>query len=283
MDHDDDADDVPVETPGFTRRTFLRGSAGGAALTGLLSLSSKARAATPPVVHGPGPVPVTLRVNGAARTVRIEPRTTLARALREELKLTGTKIGCDRGACGACTVHLDGEPALACTTLAIEVGDRAVTTIEGLAGGATLHPVQQAFVAEDATQCGFCTPGMVMSCAALLARDKRPDRLAIRNAVAGNLCRCGTYPKVFTAVMKASGQEPRGWRVEPRPAGTDAPPPAGTAWVGIAGGPMVAQLRTIPEPEAKPWPTNAGLAVVGKPTPRLDGRAKVTGEAQYTC
>jgi len=279
-----DDDDAPGATPGsgLSRRAFLGATGGGVAAAGVLTLSGKARAAAPRVM-GPGPVAISMKVNGVPRALQIEPRTTLVRALREELKLTGTKVGCDRGACGACTVHLDGEPALACTTLAIEVGERAVTTIEGLAGGAALHPIQQAFIAEDAMQCGFCTPGMVMSCAALLAREPRPDRPAIRNAVAGNLCRCGTYPKVFTAVMKASGQPAEGWTLETRAAGTAAAPPPGAAWVGIAGGPVVAQLRTIPETEAKPWPTNAGLAVVGKPTARLDGRAKVTGEARYTC
>ena len=274
-----DDDDLP--RPGLSRRGFLGGTTGGVAAASLVTLSGKARAA-PAKIRGPGAVPIALRVNGTVRNVKVEPRTTLVHALRDQLKLTGTKIGCDRGACGACTVHLDGEPALACTTLAIEVGERAVTTIEGLASGATLHPVQQAFIEQDAMQCGFCTPGMVMSCAALLAKQPKPDRVEIRNAVAGNLCRCGTYPKVFTAVMTASGQKAEGWTLETRSAGTAAAPPPGTAWVGIAGGPVVAQLRTIPETEAKPWPTNVGLSVVGKSTPRLDGRAKVTGEAQYT-
>ena len=281
MAHDDDDDPEPASEAGLSRRAFLGATGGGVAATGLVTLSGKARAAAPRVV-GPGRVAISMNVNGVARALKIEPRTTLVRALRDELKLTGTKVGCDRGACGACTVHLDGEPALACSTLAIEVGDRAVTTIEGLAKGGTLHPVQQAFVEEDAMQCGFCTPGMAMSCAALLARDPKPDRLAIRNAVAGNQCRCGTYPKVFTAVMKASGQPAAGWTLETRNVGTADAPPPGTAWVGIAGGAIAAQPRPVPEGEAKPWPTNVGLAVVGKPAVRLDGRAKVTGEAKYT-
>lgn len=286
MAHDDDREGgQPGDArPGFDRRTFLRGSAGGAAVTGLITLAgrSKLAAAAPPAVVGPAARPLTLTVNGTARKVVVEPRTTLAVALREQLQLTGTKIGCDRGACGACTVHLDGHPALACTTLALEVGDRAVTTIEGLAKGDALHPVQAAFIEQDAMQCGYCTPGMVMSCAALLATTPRPDRPAIRHAVSGNLCRCGTYPKVFTAVLTASGQRAEGWTLETRSAGDGSAPPPGTAWVGIAAGKLTAEPREVPAGEAPPWPTNVGLAVVGKPTPRLDGRAKVTGAAKYT-
>lgn len=267
---------------GLSRRAFLGGTTGGAAAASLLTLSGKAGAAASPRVSGPAAVRISMMVNGVPRALKVEPRTTLVQALRDELGLRGTKVGCDRGACGACTVHLDGTPALACSTLALEVGERKVTTIEGLAQGATLHPIQQAFIEQDAMQCGFCTPGMVMSCAALLARDAKPDRATIRNAVAGNLCRCGTYPKVFTAVMTASGQPVEGWTLETRTTGNPAPPPAGSAWVGIAGGEVTAQLRTIPETEARPWPMNPGLHVVGKSTARLDGRAKVTGEAVYT-
>jgi xanthine dehydrogenase YagR molybdenum-binding subunit len=276
-----DDEDEGAAPPGLSRRAFLGTTTGGAALTGLVSITPR-RAEAAPVAIGPGAVPLTLRINGKTQNLTVEPRTTLASALRGPLGLTGTKIGCDRGACGACTVHIDGTPVLSCSTLAIDVGDREVTTIEGLARGQTLHPVQQQFIAHDAMQCGFCTPGMVMSCAALLAKNPKPDRLAIRKAVSGNLCRCGTYPKVFTAVMAASGQKPAGWTLETRSGEPTEAPPEGTAWVGIAGGSMRAEARPIPPGEAPPWPGNAGLNVVGKSAPRLDGRAKVTGAARYT-
>ena len=149
---------------------------------------------------GSGLLTLTLDINGACRAIEVEPRTTLAQALRDALGLTGTKVACDRGACGACTVWLDGAPVCSCMLLAVNVGRRRVTTIEGLANGNGLHPVQQAFIDQDAVQCGFCTPGMIMSCAALL-RD-RPDCSAndVREAISGNLCRCGTYPHVLAAM-----------------------------------------------------------------------------------
>jgi aerobic-type carbon monoxide dehydrogenase small subunit (CoxS/CutS family) len=128
----------------------------------------------------------------------------LAVTLRDNIGLTGTKIVCDRGSCSACTVWLDNTPALACMTLAVDVGNRKVTTIEGLAEGDHLHPVQAAFVKHDAMQCGFCTPGMVMSCAALLERNPNPTLADVKHATSGNLCRCGTYPKVFAATLDAA-------------------------------------------------------------------------------
>jgi aerobic-type carbon monoxide dehydrogenase small subunit (CoxS/CutS family) len=148
-------------------------------------------------------VPFTL--NGEAAAVTVEPRVTLLDALRDRLDLTGTKRICDHGACGGCTVFLDGKPVNSCLVLAVDAEGRHVTTIEGLAKGEQLHPVQAAFVKHDAAMCGFCTPGMVMSCAALLAAVPKPTDDQIRRAVAGNLCRCGTYPHVFAAVREAGG------------------------------------------------------------------------------
>jgi xanthine dehydrogenase YagT iron-sulfur-binding subunit len=155
-------------------------------------------------VVGPGSVPITLNVNGMPTSLLVEPRATLADALRGPLGLTGTKIGCDRGACGACTVWLDRVPVLSCMTLAIDVDQHDIVTIEGLARESELHPVQAAFVAYDAMQCGFCTPGMVMSCAALV--DQNPDISLddVKAAISGHLCRCGTYPNVFAATVAAA-------------------------------------------------------------------------------
>lgn len=186
----------------LTRRTFLVGSAAAAGLAAVPGLAAPAPGAGP-AMRGPGEVAIALRVNGARRHLGVLPSTTLAEALREGLGLTGTKIGCDRGACSACTVLLDGTPVSSCMTLAIEVGDREVTTIEGVARGEKLHPVQEAFVRHDALQCGFCTPGMVMSCVALLDRNPSPSLDEVKGAVAGNACRCGTYPRVFEAVLAA--------------------------------------------------------------------------------
>ncbi len=154
-------------------------------------------------VHASGPdaVPVKLRINGHEHAVSVEPRYTLAQTLRDELGLTGTKVVCDRGSCSACTVWLDKTPSLACMTLAIDAVGREITTIEGLSQGDTMHPVQAAFVKHDAMQCGFCTPGMVMSCAALLERNANPQLADVKHAISGNLCRCGTYPKIFAATL----------------------------------------------------------------------------------
>jgi xanthine dehydrogenase YagT iron-sulfur-binding subunit len=201
-----------AKKPGISRRGFLKGAgltaAGTALLDGVQAFSSEAAAATATGVteFGPGPVPVRLKVNGKEHTVELEPRTTLADALRIHLGMTGTKIICDRGACSGCTVWLDKMPVNSCMTLAFDAIGHEVTTIEGLpAAEGDPHPLQTAFVKHDAMQCGFCTPGMVMSCAALLEKNPRPTEQDVRQAIAGNLCRCGTYPKVFAATLDAAG------------------------------------------------------------------------------
>jgi len=157
-------------------------------------------------IFGPGLVPISLWVNGERHRLSAETRTTLAEALRGPLGLTGTKIACNHGACSACSVWLDDRVVAACSILAIEVGDRKVTTIEGLATSEQLHPVQAAFIAYDAVQCGFCTPGMVMSCAALLARNPHPSEEDIQAALSGHLCRCGTYPHILRAMLALSAR-----------------------------------------------------------------------------
>ena len=149
--------------------------------------------------------PVKLDINGEERTLTLEPRVTLLDALREHLHLTGTKKGCDQGQCGACTVHVDGQRVLACLTLAVQTEGCAITTIEGLAGpDGTPHPVQQAFMEEDAFQCGYCTPGQIMSAVACIREGRAGSDDEIREFMAGNLCRCGAYPNIVSAVRKAA-------------------------------------------------------------------------------
>jgi xanthine dehydrogenase YagT iron-sulfur-binding subunit len=207
---DESTSDQPVGIPGgiISRRELLKGagvSAVGAVLTdsGLVGLASASEAGSARVL-GPGAVPLSLTVNGQARSLRVDPATTLVEALRLGLGLTGTKVGCDRGACSACTVWVDGEVAASCMTFALDVQGKKITTIEGLADGDRLHPVQAAFVEHDALQCGFCTPGMVMTCAALVEHNPRPSLEDVKGAVSGNLCRCGTYPNVFKATLAAA-------------------------------------------------------------------------------
>ena len=145
-------------------------------------------------------VAVLLHVNGRARRLQLESRVTLLDALRDHLDLTGTKKGCDQGACGACTILLDGKPVLACLMLAAQCDGRAVTTIEGLAPSGRLHPVQEAFIRRDGFQCGFCTPGQVMSAVALLEEGRAGSDAEIREFMSGNLCRCGAYPNILAAI-----------------------------------------------------------------------------------
>ena len=156
-------------------------------------------------VVGPGAVPVTLTVNGERLQLQLEPRVTLLDALRNYSSLTGSKEGCDRAACGACTVLLDGAPIYACQKLAIEAQGHEITTVEGLAKNGTLSKVQQAFIDKDALQCGYCTPGFVMSVTALLNKTPRPTLEEIKHACSGNLCRCGTQPHILKAVFDAAG------------------------------------------------------------------------------
>ena len=150
-------------------------------------------------------VEVALRINGAATRLALDPRTTLLDALREQLQLTGTKKGCDHGQCGACTVHVDGRRVLACLTLAVAAQGKEITTIEGLARNGALHPMQQAFLDHDGFQCGYCTPGQIMSAVALLDEPCGPDDNDVRECMSGNLCRCGAYANIIAAIQDVRG------------------------------------------------------------------------------
>jgi xanthine dehydrogenase YagT iron-sulfur-binding subunit len=149
-------------------------------------------------------IPVHLDINGQHHDLQLEPRVTLLDALRDRLGLTGTKKGCDHGQCGACTVHVDGERVLACLTLAAQAEGRTITTIEGLAREGELHPVQAAFLEQDAFQCGYCTPGQIMSAVACIREGHAGSDEEIREYMAGNLCRCGAYPHIVAAVRQAA-------------------------------------------------------------------------------
>lgn len=187
---------------GLTRRGFLGAAAASAGLVVGTSPANPAPA-TRPTGTTESTVSVSCTVNGTAETLSVDPRVTLLDALRERLNLTGTKKGCDRGQCGACTVHVDGRRVLSCLTLAATVNGRRVTTVEGLANGSTLNPVQQAFMDNDGMQCGFCTSGQVMSAVALIKEGHAGSQDEIREWMSGNICRCGCYSNIVDAVTQA--------------------------------------------------------------------------------
>ena len=194
----------PKDDPGFSRRDFLK-TAGVSGLASAVTAAgvTEADAQTGARVIGPGDVPVTLMVNGKRVELRIEPRVTLLDAIRNRADLTGNKRVCDRGACGACTMIVDGRTVYSCSTLAIEVQGKQIRTVDGLANGATMHPVQQAFCDVDALMCGFCTPGFVVATVALLEKHPNPTPEQARRGLDGNICRCGTFVRVMEAAMSA--------------------------------------------------------------------------------
>jgi aerobic-type carbon monoxide dehydrogenase small subunit (CoxS/CutS family) len=204
-------DGTEEEPGGVSRRDFLKGVGVGGGVLGVGILASAVPAAKPgePRRFGPGAVPLTLTVNGQARSVTVEPRATLLDALRDRLDLTGAKRVCDRGECGGCTILLDGRPVYACMMLAIDARGRKITTIEGLGAPGRLHPLQESFIEKDAMQCGFCTPGMVVAAKGLLDAVPRPSLDQVKEGLAGHLCRCGTYPRIFEAVQAASRRTER--------------------------------------------------------------------------
>lgn len=198
----------PEHESGMSRRTFLQGMGTGAAATGLLTIGGSPQTIegkqTPGSTVGPKAVQVTLKINGKEHQVAIEPRETLLDVVRQKLDITGPKPVCDRGSCGGCTVMLENQPVYSCMMLAIDAVGKEVTTVEGLSKGGALDPVQKAFVEHDAQMCGFCTPGLVMSVRALLDHNPNPTLDDVKKAVSGNTCRCGTYPRVFEAALKAA-------------------------------------------------------------------------------
>jgi xanthine dehydrogenase YagT iron-sulfur-binding subunit len=197
---------MPTDEKGLSRRGFLR-SVGATTVAGGLATTltpAQEAAAQAPEAVGPGEVPVTLNINGKDIQLNAEPRVTLLDALRNRLDLTGAKKVCDRGTCGACTVLMDDEPVYACSILAIDAQGRRITTIEGLGTPDSLNAVQSAFVENDAQQCGFCTPGFVVSVTAFLKQYPDPSVDDIRRELGGNLCRCGTYAGITQAVLDAA-------------------------------------------------------------------------------
>ena len=202
------SDDPTSDPPKPTRRAFLR-TTGTSAAAAMMTVGSSdvalGQKSSQEVADGPnlpGAVPVTLRINGKDRTLRVDPRTTLLDCIRETVALTGTKKGCDHGQCGACTVHVNGRRVNSCLTLAVMHEGEEVTTIEGLGTPDALHPMQAAFVAHDGYQCGYCTSGQIMSAVALLGEPCGPDDAAVKELMSGNICRCGAYPNIVAAIQQ---------------------------------------------------------------------------------
>jgi xanthine dehydrogenase YagT iron-sulfur-binding subunit len=194
---------------GLSRRSFLKGLGGGAVGTAMISTglvkSDQAEAYSPEAAAlTRGRSVVSLKVNGKNYRVEVEHRNTLAEVLRDQLGLTGTKIGCDRGECGACTVMINGRNMYSCSQLAVWMGGKEILTIEGLAKGDKLDPLQEAFIEHDGPQCGFCTSGQIMSGKALLIKNAKPTEAQARRALSGNLCRCGNYNREVAAVLAAA-------------------------------------------------------------------------------
>lgn len=206
MSKSDERLDQPGKDPAVSRRSFLKGSGLALSLPLIAGEAVEAKAVTEPAVPilGPDKVNITLTINGKPVKASVEPRVTLLDCMRNDLDTTGAKRVCDRGTCGACTVQMDGKAVYACSVLALEAQGHKITTVESLAVGDKLHPVQQAFWDNDAQQCGFCTPGFVMACKSLLDKHPNPSDEQMKLGMGGNLCRCGTYVGIKAAVAQAS-------------------------------------------------------------------------------
>jgi xanthine dehydrogenase YagT iron-sulfur-binding subunit len=196
---------TPGTHEGINRRDFLEVSLVGIPSLGIVVASLSAAQAPDEAIatESSSTLPITLNVNGRERRLAVDPRSTLLDTLREQLALSGTKKGCDHGQCGACTVLVDGRRVLSCLTLAVSASGREITTIEGLARGDRLHPVQAAFLKQDGFQCGYCTPGQIVSAVGLLSEGCPADAASVRECMSGNICRCGAYPNIVAAVLEA--------------------------------------------------------------------------------
>jgi xanthine dehydrogenase YagT iron-sulfur-binding subunit len=202
-DNNDSTTESAKANSGFNRRKFIAGAAG----TAVVPLAARAAGAAADSAVAPDPslpLNVTLQVNGGSKPLTIDARTTVLDALREHIGLTGSKKGCDHGQCGACTVMIDGRRVLSCLTLALAAQDQQITTIEGLSTDGKLHPMQQAFVDQDAFQCGYCTPGQIVSAVACVKEGHANSDDDIREYMSGNLCRCAAYPNIVAAVKQAA-------------------------------------------------------------------------------
>jgi xanthine dehydrogenase YagT iron-sulfur-binding subunit len=199
---EDDPKQTPEEGSGVSRREFLKIGSISVAAVPILGTKVVEAAGEPVKVYGPGKVVVELTVNGKKHAMQLEPRVTLLDALRDHLDITGAKRVCDRGECGSCTVLMGGKTVYACSVLAIEAQGKPIVTVESLMQGEKLHPVQQAFVDNDASQCGFCTPGFVVAAKAFLDQHPQPTAEDIRRGLSGNLCRCGTYHGIQQAIAQ---------------------------------------------------------------------------------
>jgi xanthine dehydrogenase YagT iron-sulfur-binding subunit len=208
------SDDHTPEAADASRRSFLKQSGGilgfalAAPVAGPAEALADKLAPASPIISGASPM--SLNINGQVKNLRLEPRTTLLDALREYLDLTGTKKGCDHGQCGACTVLVDGKRVNSCLTLAVMSQGKQIQTIEGLAKGDELHPMQEAFLKHDGFQCGYCTPGQIMSGVACVKEGHATTDDQCREWMSGNICRCGAYPNILAAVREVAGQQAKG-------------------------------------------------------------------------
>jgi xanthine dehydrogenase YagT iron-sulfur-binding subunit len=193
-----------ADSSGVSRRDFLKISSLSVAVPLIATPTTVLAAGQEVPVYGPGKVPMSFTVNDRSYKASLEPRVTLLDALRDQFELTGAKRVCDRAECGACTVLMDGKPVYSCSVLAIEAQRKPITTVEGLMRDGKLHPVQQAFVENDASQCGFCTPGFVVACKSFLDKNPNPTPEDIRHGLNGNLCRCGTYDGIRKAIAQVA-------------------------------------------------------------------------------